>query len=62
MSYDEKDSNGLFRNWRTTSIALVLLCGGFVLVLFNKASLTEVTGFLVAAWGLFVARDIKRND
>ena len=47
----------LFKNWRTTSLGLILLGVGIAMLLTGKASLTEFAVFLPFVFGLMFIKD-----
>jgi hypothetical protein len=49
----------LFRNPKTTLLGLILISLCFVLVFFEKATLTEVSAFLMGAFALLFLKDPK---
>ncbi|MCT4638945.1 MAG: hypothetical protein N4A72_14685 [Bacteroidales bacterium] len=52
----------IFKNWKTTLLGAVLILTGFVLVFFDKATLTGLAAFFASAMPLFFAKDkIKEN-
>jgi uncharacterized membrane protein len=51
----------IFENWKTSTLAIVLIVAGFVLVFHEKASLAELGGFLGVAIALFYSKDPKKD-
>jgi len=49
----------LFRNPKTTILGLLILGLCFVLVFYEKATLTEVSAFLMGAFALMFLKDPK---
>jgi hypothetical protein len=49
----------LFRNPKTTLLGLILISLCFLLVFLERASLTEVSTFMVGAFALFFLKDPK---
>lgn len=47
----------IYRNWRTTSLGVMILLATLLLVYFEKATLKEAGGFLIIAFGLFFSKD-----
>jgi hypothetical protein len=49
----------LFRNPKTTVLGLILISLCFLLVFFEKATLTEVSAFMIGAFALLFLKDPK---
>jgi hypothetical protein len=47
----------IFSNWKTTTLGVSVLIVGFVLVWFEKATLSELTGFVAGGLLLLISRD-----
>lgn len=47
----------IFKNWKTTVFGILLLAVCFVLVWFEKATLSEVGGFVPVGFGFFFLKD-----
>jgi hypothetical protein len=47
----------IFSNWKTTTLGVAVLICGFVLVWFEKATLSELTGFVAGGLLLLISRD-----
>jgi hypothetical protein len=47
----------IFSNWKTTTLGIAVLICGFVLVWFEKATLSELTGFVAGGLLLLISRD-----
>ena len=49
----------LFKNWKTTTIGLLMLVASFVLVYLGKSTLTEVGAFMGVGFALLFTKDGK---
>ena len=49
----------IFKNWKTTAIGVALLVMSWYALAFTEATLTEVSAFMVAGFGLFFLKDGK---
>lgn len=47
----------IFTNWKTTLVGSLIFFASFALVMFEKATLTEVGAFFGIAFALFFAKD-----
>lgn len=47
----------IFKNWKTTTLGIAILVTCFVLVYFEKATLTEVSIFIGGGFVLMFAHD-----
>lgn len=52
----------IFKSWKTTAIGLGVISVGFVLVWFEKATLTEFTGFIGGGLILLFSNDGKGSS
>lgn len=49
----------LFKNWKTTTVGLLMLVASFVLVYLGKTTLTEVGAFMGVGFALLFTKDGK---
>lgn len=49
----------IFSNWKTTTLGIGVLIVGFILVWYDKATLSELTGFVAGALLLLISKDGK---
>lgn len=49
--------NRIFYNWKTSLVGLGLIVASFVAVYMGKSTLTEVSGFLLAAFPFLYSKD-----
>lgn len=49
----------LFKNWKTTTVGLLMLVASFVLVYLGKSTLTEVGAFMGVGFALLFTKDGK---
>ena len=52
----------IFTNWKTTIIGIVLIGGSFGAVYSGNAKLSEVAGFIIAAFPFFYMKDGKGKN
>lgn len=52
----------IFRNWKTTTIGLVVLVVSLVFVWFERATLTEVSIFLMGGFAFLFSNDPKPTN
>ena len=52
----------IFKSWKTTALGLAVITVGFVLVWFEKATLTEFTGFIGGGLILLFSNDGKGSS
>jgi len=52
----------IFRNWKTTVIGLTILVVSLVFVWFERATLTEVSIFLMGGFAFLFSKDPKPTD
>lgn len=52
----------ILNNWRTTILGLLILALCFVLVWFEKATLTEVSLFITGGFALLFMKDPKKQN
>lgn len=50
-------SDRIFKNWKTTSIGLLIIAASIGAVFANKATLTEAGAFITVGCGLFFMKD-----
>jgi hypothetical protein len=51
----------IFKNWKSTALGLGVMAVGFILVWFEKATLTEFTAFIGGGLLLLFSKDGKNN-
>ena len=51
----------IFRNPKTTTIGLILMALGMILVWFEKATLAEYSAFLMGGFALMMSKDEKKG-
>jgi len=47
----------IFKNWKSTALGLGVMTVGFILVWFEKATLTEVSLFITGGFALLFMKD-----
>ena len=52
----------IFKNWKSTALGLTVMAVGFILVWFEKATLTEFTAFIGGGLVLLFSKDGKAAD
>jgi len=52
----------IFKNWKSTALGLGVMTVGFILVWFEKATLTEFTAFIGGGLLLLFSKDGKAAD
>lgn len=52
----------IFKNWKSTALGLGFMAVGFLLVWFEKATLTEFTAFIGGGLLLLFSKDGKANS
>ena len=52
----------IFRNWKTTVIGLTILVVSLVFVWFERATLTEVSIFMMGGFAFLFSKDPKPTD
>ena len=52
----------IFANWKTTTIGLVILVVSLVFVWFERATLTEVSIFLMGGFAFLFTNDPKKTN
>lgn len=51
----------IFRNPKTTTIGLILMALGMILVWFEKATLAEYSAFLMGGFALMMSKDTTKS-
>ncbi len=52
----------IWKDPKTTILGLIMIALGFLLVFYEKATLTELTAFFVGAFALLFLKDPKDGD
>lgn len=54
--------NRIFRNWKTTSIGVIILLTCFVFIWFEKTTLSEVSTWIMGGFAFLFMTDPKKKN